>query len=166
MADERRLTAGAPDAGGAYPPYPRVAVGAVVFHENRVLLVKRGKPPAKGVWAIPGGTVQLGESLQEAARREILEETGIFIEAKDPVYIFDKVERDAQRCVRFHYVIIDLSAEYLGGTLRPGDDAEDACWAAPEDLARLALSDQTRQLLGQQFGFEHRVAAPGGVESA
>jgi len=144
------------EISGAYPDFPRVAVGAVVFYNGRVLLVKRGKPPARGVWAIPGGAVHLGETLQEAAQREILEETGIRIEAKEPIYIFDSVEKDPQGRVRFHYVIIDLAAVFIGGSLRSGDDAEEACWASKEDLSLLAVNEKTRILLAEQFGFSDR----------
>ncbi len=152
-----------PFMSGAYPEYPRVAVGAVVFHRNRVLLVRRGKPPAAGLWAIPGGSVRLGESLQEAAKREILEETGILVRVKDPVFTFDMVERDAKGRIRFHYVIIDLLADYLGGDLRPGDDAQEACWALPRDLNDLRLSEKTRQMLSEQFGFAAPTPAPGAL---
>ena len=153
MTHDRTVKALRPDFSGAYPEYPRVAVGAVVFHNDRVLLVKRGKPPAEGVWAIPGGTVHLGESLQETARREILEETGIIIQTGEVIYVFEKVERDTDGRVRFHYVIIDLLADYVGGNLQPGDDAKDACWVSREDLSILELSEKTRQLLRSRFGF-------------
>jgi ADP-ribose pyrophosphatase len=101
-----------------YPDQPRVAVGAIVFKDNKVLLVRRGKPPAKDSWAIPGGSIKIGETLQRAAEREILEETGITIQALDPVFTFDYIERDESGCARFHYVIIDLTAEYVGGEPR------------------------------------------------
>jgi len=85
-----------------YPPAPRVAVGAVVIRAGSVLLVRRGKAPSDGQWAIPGGSVELGETLQQAAEREILEETGIRIRAGKPVYTFDLIERDRQKRIRFH----------------------------------------------------------------
>ncbi len=136
-----------------YPDFPRVAVGAVVFHENKVLLVLRGKPPAEGVWAIPGGSVNLGETLQAAAEREIYEETGIRIKAGDPVLTFDAIEKDDTGAVRFHYVITDLAATYVSGTPHSGDDALDARWFSPEELAAVNVNPKTRELLAERFGF-------------
>jgi 8-oxo-dGTP diphosphatase len=135
----------------AYPDHPLLAVGAVVIHEGRVLLVRRLRPPGQGQWAIPGGKVDLGETLAQAAEREILEETGLTIAAGEPVYTFEVVERDEEGRVRFHYVIVDLAAEYLGGDLRPGDDAADARWVAPEELAALRVHPRTRELLQRRF---------------
>jgi len=136
-----------------YPEYPRVAVGAVVFKNGSVLLVRRGKPPAEGVWAIPGGRVELGESLQTAAEREIREETGVRIKAGDPVFTFDVIERDAHGRVRFHYVIVDLMAEYAGGEPTAGDDSREARWISPTGLNHLSVSKTTRHLLETQFDF-------------
>ena len=136
-----------------YPDAPRLAVGAVVFKDDRVLLVQRGRPPASGEWAIPGGSVKLGESLQAAAEREVLEETGIVIAASGPVYTFDVVEYDDEGRVRFHYLIVDLNAEYHGGDLRAGDDALAARWAAADELAGLAVNERTLVLLRDVFGF-------------
>ena len=136
-----------------YPDQPRVAVGAVVFKGQRVLLVRRGKPPALGRWAIPGGSVQLGETLQQAAEREIWEETGIRIAAGKPAFVFDVVDRDADGSIRYHYVIVDLDATYQGGAIRPGDDALEARWVAAHELAELAVSLPTLDLLSRQYGF-------------
>jgi phosphoglycolate phosphatase len=135
-----------------YPDAPRPAVGAVVFYEGRVLLVRRGKPPAEGLWAIPGGSVNLGETLQTAAEREIFEETGIRIRAGEPVLTFDVLRHENGR-VRFHYVIVDLGAEYLGGRLAAGDDAAQARWVAPEELGGIDLNPATRTLLKERFDF-------------
>jgi 8-oxo-dGTP diphosphatase len=137
----------------AYPEAPRLAVGAIVFHAGKVLLVKRGRPPAKGQWAIPGGTVKLGESLQEAAQREILEETGIAVEAKAPVHAIDTVVRDSTGRVQFHYVIIDLAADYLYGDPVAGDDADEACWVGPEQWPDLPINPPTAELLRQRYDF-------------
>ena len=128
-------------------------MGAVVFKEDKVLLVLRGKPPAENQWSIPGGCVELGETLQEAAEREIAEETGIVIHAKKPVYTFDVIEHDEDGYIRFHYVIIDLAADYVSGELRAGDDAIDVNWVSHKDLNHLNVSDATRKLLAQCYGF-------------
>ena len=140
------------------PSTPQVGVGAVVFHDGAVLLVQRRNPPCANEWAIPGGKVRLGETLQRAAEREILEETGIRIKAGEPVYAFDLIEGDATGEVRWHYAIIDLQAEYLGGKIQAGDDATAAAWFRPEDLKRLPLNATTRKLLKSRFGFDDRSA--------
>jgi len=137
----------------AYPGHPRVAVGAVVFKEDRVLMVLRGKPPAESQWAIPGGCIELGETLQEAAEREIMEETGLTIQAGKPVYTFDVIERDETGRIRFHYIIVDLEAVYIHGDLRPGDDALDVSWVSSKDIQKRKVSDSTRKLLIQCYGF-------------
>jgi len=138
---------------GHYPNHPRVAVGAVVFREDRVLLVLRGKPPAEKQWSIPGGCVELGETLQEAAEREIVEEAGIIIQAKNPICTFDVIERDENGDIRFHYVIVDLAADYVSGELRAGDDAVAVSWVLPKELNERNVSDATRKLLAQCYGF-------------
>jgi 8-oxo-dGTP diphosphatase len=136
-----------------YPDLPQVAVGAVVIHHGRVLLVKRGNPPADGEWAIPGGRVELGETLQQAAERELLEETGISVRAGEPVYAFDSIVRDDAGQIRFHYVIVDLWAEYVRGEVRVGDDALAAGWFAPDELLHKPVNRTTLFLLGQVVGF-------------
>lgn len=136
-----------------YPKHPRVAVGAVIFKDEKVLMVLRGKPPAENKWSIPGGCVELGETLQEAAKRETIEETGIVILANEPVYTFDVIERDENGHVRFHYVIVDLAADYVSGEPRPGDDALDVSWISPEDMNNYNVSAATRKLLAQCYGF-------------
>ncbi len=147
------MSASKSDITTVYPPAPCVAVGAVVFHNDGVLLVKRAKPPARALWAIPGGSVQLGESLQQAAEREILEETGIVIRAKDPVYTFDMIERDDHGRIRFHYVIIDLAADYVSGELAAGDDATAALWVDAAMLKALPVNPATRRLLHCCYAF-------------
>lgn len=138
---------------GCYPQKPQAAVGAVVFHKARVLLVRRGKPPAEGLWAIPGGSIELGETLQQAAEREILEETGVTIRAGAPILTFDVIERDDRDRVRFHYLIVDLAAEYVAGVPRAGDDARQARWVSAEEVEKLPLNKTTRNLLNDQYGF-------------
>jgi len=132
---------------GAYPDLPRIAVGAIVFKDGKVLLVRRAKPPSEGLWAIPGGSVNLGETLQQAAEREIFEETGAVIRAKQPVFTFDVIEKDEYNRIRFHYVIVDLKADYISGNLCSGDDAIEVRWVAPEQLQDLNVSSHTVKVL-------------------
>jgi 8-oxo-dGTP diphosphatase len=136
-----------------YPDSPQIAVGAVVFRENRVLLVKRSQPPGRGLWAIPGGRLELGETLKEAAQREVREETGVIIRAGDPVYTFDLIERDDQGRIRFHYVIVDLLADYISGNSHPSSDACEARWIAPRELKELPVTKSTRAFLKEKLKF-------------
>ncbi len=138
---------------GEYPNVPRVAVGAIVLRNGCILLVKRGQPPSQDLWAIPGGRVELGETLQAAAEREINEETGLIIRAGNPAYTFDTIVRDDAGRVRFHYVIVDLLADYLSGEPRPGDDAREARWVAPQDLAELPVNQSTLHVLKNVLHF-------------
>lgn len=134
-----------------YPDQPRVAVGAVVIHSHRILLVKRGKQPAEGEWAIPGGSVELGETLQAAVEREIHEETGITIQAGKIIYTFDSIVMDGDR-TRFHYVILDFEASYVAGTPKAGDDVLEAGWFTPKQLVTLGVNSRTLHLL-EKIGF-------------
>jgi ADP-ribose pyrophosphatase len=136
-----------------YPDKPRVAVGACVFNEGRVLLVRRGHPPGDGLWAVPGGSVKLGESLQQAAEREIYEETGVAIRAGEPFFVFDVIEKDEQEAVRYHYVIVDLMADFLSGAPRAGGDAAEARWVSPGELDQLDVGATTLTLLHEHFSF-------------
>jgi 8-oxo-dGTP diphosphatase len=99
------------ESSNAYPVVPRIGVGAIIVKEGKVLLVKRGIEPSKGLWAIPGGTLKLGETLQECAAREILEETGIKIKVGECIYVFDFIKRDSKKKIKFHFVIIDFAAD-------------------------------------------------------
>ena len=137
----------------SYPDHPRVAVGAFVFKDDKVLLVRRAKAPSEDLWAIPGGKVRLGESLKKAVEREIKEETGITIRAREPVFTFDHIETDGNDRIRFHYVIVDLSADYVRGQPRPGDDALEARWISSAQLKGLNVSKKTLEVLAKLFNF-------------
>jgi len=128
-------------------PMPQVAIGGVIIEDSKILLVKRNKEPHKGEWAIPGGSVKLGETLQRAVEREIREETGLVVSAKEPIHVFDLIERDRQGHLRFHYVIVDLRADYVAGTLHPSDDAADARWFAPKEIKGLRITETTKEFL-------------------
>ena len=134
-------------SGREYPDRPVVGVGAVVMKDGKVLLVKRGIDPNKGLWAIPGGSLKLGETLQEGAEREIMEETGITIKAKDPVYSFDFFERDGDGRLRFHYVIVDMIADYVGGEAQGADDALEARWVSQGELKDMDVSRNTLKII-------------------
>lgn len=130
-----------------YPDRPRVGVGAVVMKDGKVLLVRRGIPPSEGLWAILGGHVELGETLGETAEREILEETGIVIAAGDPIHTFDLIERDGSGSIRFHYIVVDVAADYVSGEPRGADDALEARWLSWEEIKKMPVSPSTITLL-------------------
>jgi len=140
-------------ANAHYPDAPRVAVGAVVVYQDKILLILRGKNPNKGLWAIPGGSMNLGETLQATAEREVREETGLTIKAGEVVFTFEAIHYDDAGRVEYHYVILDLVAEPLNPTqpLCPADDVVDAAWFATAELANLAVTPGTRELLNKFF---------------
>ena len=135
-----------------YPDTPRVGVGAVVIKDERVLLVKRGIPPSEGLWAIPGGGLELGETLQEGAEREIREETGLLIRAREPIYSFDFIQYDDEGKIRFHYIVVDLRADYVDGQPRGADDALEARWFSAAELLHVKVTKNTIRLL-EKIGF-------------
>jgi len=139
--------------------HPSVGVGAVVVHEGRVLLIRRGKEPLRGRWTVPGGTVEVGETLHEALVREIQEETGIVVRPRDVLLVFDRIERD-DGGVRYHYVIIDYLCDYVSGSPRAGSDAEAVALVPPEDLPAYALPDKAQGVVLEAF----RRAAGKGLE--
>ena len=120
-----------------YPNFPLVGVGAVIVHDGRVLLIKRGQAPLQGEWSIPGGRLELGETVRQAVRREVLEETGLTVEAIDLLGVFDRIVPDADGRVRYHYILIDFLCRVISGTLQPDSDAEDANWFGIEQLPPL-----------------------------
>lgn len=131
----------------SFPEYPVVAVGAVVFQEDSVLLVKRAQEPLQGEWSLPGGTVELGESLEAAVARETAEETGLTVDVGPVVAVLDRVEVQPGGRVEFHYVIVDYLCRLRTGTLVKGDDADDVCFAAIRELDEFRLTDNARQVI-------------------
>jgi len=132
-----------------YPTRPLVGVGAVVWDGARILLERRGRPPAQGQWAIPGGLVELGETAAAAVRREVREECGIEIAVGPVLGLFEPILRDPDGRIRYHYVVIDFLAHYVSGTLQWGDDAAEARWVAPADLPDYDLSPATREMIAR-----------------
>lgn len=126
--------------------HPVVGVGAVVVHEGRALLIRRGKEPLRGRWVVPGGTVELGESLEDAVVREVLEETGVRVQPLDVMTVFDRIERrDGE--VLYHYVVVDYRCRYVSGEPAAGTDAADAAWVAEADLPAYALPELALELV-------------------
>ena len=130
------------------PARPVVGAAAVVIHDGRVLLIRRGHAPDAGAWSIPGGAVELGESVEDALRREVREETGLEIAVGAFLEVFERVERDPDG-VRFHFVVLDYAATVIGGVLRSGDDAADAVFAGLDDLDRYALAESVRRVIAR-----------------
>ena len=130
-----------------YPSRPICAVGVVVRKDNSVLLVQRGNPPRRGAWSLPGGAVELGESLREAARREVLEECGIEIALGELIDAVDLMQRDDERRLQYHYVLIDFAAAYVDGSLRAASDVLDARWVPRDGLDAYELPAETRRVI-------------------
>lgn len=118
-----------------FPDRPVVGVGAVIVDGDRVVLVKRAHEPLKGEWSLPGGSVEVGETLVEAVTREVLEETGLHVRVGPVIEIFDRIHRDADGRIEYHFVLIDYVCVPAGGVLAADSDAADICWASRDDLA-------------------------------
>ncbi len=130
-----------------YPARPICGVGVVAFRDDRVLLIQRGKEPRRGEWSIPGGAVEIGESIREAAAREFREECGGDIELREVVEALDIISRDDDGRVKYHYIVIDFWAEWRGGEFAVNDEVVDARWANPKALEEFDLRPWTRQVI-------------------
>jgi ADP-ribose pyrophosphatase YjhB (NUDIX family) len=124
-----------------YPSAPLVGVGAVVVDGPRVLLVRRGRPPAVGRWSLPGGLVDVGESLEAAVRREVAEECGLAVDIHGLVGVVDRIVRDADGRVRYHYVLLDYLATPTAGHVEAGSDAAAVRWCEAEELGALDVTE-------------------------
>jgi len=134
-----------------YPQQPLVGVGAIIIAEGRVALIKRGKPPLLGEWSIPGGMLELGETLRQGAEREALEETGLIVHATEVLGVFERIVPDAAQRTSYHYVLIDFLCEVVSGEIRAGGDAADARWFTPDELSALPLPDDTAGVIHLGF---------------
>lgn len=130
-----------------YPARPWVGIGLIAFRGPDVLLVRRGRPPRRGEWSIPGGAQRLGETAEAAARRELREETGIEVGELALACVVDAINRDAAGAPRFHYTIVDYCGLWLSGEPRAGDDVTDAAWFAPDALPGLGLWDEAHRAI-------------------
>lgn len=130
-----------------YPDRPFVGVGAVVIHQGQILLARRGNPPRAGDWSLPGGAQVVGETVFEAARREIREETGLEIEVLGVVDVVDSIQRDDDGRVRYHYTLVDVVAEAAGDDAEARDDAAAVGWYGLDDLWGLGLWSETERII-------------------
>jgi 8-oxo-dGTP diphosphatase len=129
-----------------YPETPLIGVGAVIVERDRVALVKRGHPPLAGEWSIPGGALEVGEMLREAAVREAREETGLTVATAEILGVYDRVLREGAR-VLYHYVLIDFLCHPVSGELAAGSDAQEVRWFTREQIDGLSLAADTAEVV-------------------
>lgn len=130
-----------------YPNRPIVGVGAVIVDDGKVVLIRRRYEPLKGHWSLPGGMVEIGETLEAALAREMLEETGLVVDVGPVIEVFDRITRDEQRRVRYHFVLIDYLCWPVSGELRAGSDVDAAVWADPRQLVTYELTDKATSVI-------------------
>jgi 8-oxo-dGTP diphosphatase len=150
-----------------YPESPLVGVGAVIVddhrEEKRVLLIRRGTAPLLGEWSLPGGLLECGETLREAVAREAREETGLVVETDEMLGVYERLIRDDEGRLRYHYVLIDFLSRPVGGDLNAGSDAADVRWFTLEELPALNLAYDTNDVVlkGLARTMERRASSPG-----
>lgn len=130
-----------------YPELPLIGVGAIIVRDGRVVLVKRGHVPLLGEWSIPGGLLEIGETLRQGTEREAREETGLVVRATEMLGVFERMVPDDQKRTRFHYVLIDFLCEVLSGELKAAGDAADARWFPADELRVIPLPDDTAAVI-------------------
>jgi 8-oxo-dGTP diphosphatase len=132
-----------------YPACPIVGVGAVITDEGRVVLIRRRFEPLAGHWSLPGGAVEVGETLEAAIARESLEETGLVVEVGAVIDVFDRITFDEQRKVRYHYVLIDYLCRPIGGRLVHGSDVDAAVWVKSGELEGYGLTEKAAAVIAR-----------------
>ncbi len=139
-----------------YPDQPLVGVGAVIFRGKEVLLVLRGQEPARGAWSLPGGLVELGETLEEALTRELAEEVGISVKILGITAVLNRIYRDSEGGVPYHYVLVDFLCDYEAGEVRPGSDITAARFTPLSDLSRFDLPEFTARVIERAWDQKQR----------
>jgi 8-oxo-dGTP diphosphatase len=130
-----------------YPDGPIVAVGAIVVKDGGVLLIRRGKEPSYGLWSVPGGAVDLGEGLRAATQREVREECCIEIDVTDVIEVLERVVRDSDDRIQYHYVLIDYLARWVSGDLAPSPEVLELRWVSPDDLPQYQMTRGTADII-------------------
>jgi 8-oxo-dGTP diphosphatase len=134
-----------------YPERPLVGVGGVVIRDERTLLIRRGSAPLEGEWSIPGGMLELGETILEGVRRELLEETAIEVRVLDLIEVFERVTRDEAGKLKYHFVILDYLCEAMGGEAQAGSDVTDVAWARESELRKYSLTPTATRVIQKAF---------------
>lgn len=134
-----------------FPEVPLVGVGAIIIEDSRVLLVKRAHPPLQAEWSIPGGVLEIGELVREAAIREAREETGLTVEPSDLLGVYDRILRNPAQRVQYHYVLIDFLCHRVAGDLFAASDAAEVRWFTREELPPLHLAEDTLDVINKGF---------------
>jgi 8-oxo-dGTP diphosphatase len=134
-----------------FPEHPFVGVGVIIIENYKVLLVKRSHPPIQGQWSIPGGVLEVGEFVREAAVREAREETGLIVEPGELLGVYDRILRDVEKRVQYHYVLIDFLCRPVGGELNAASDAAEVRWFTREELPALNLAEDTQDVIRKGF---------------
>jgi 8-oxo-dGTP diphosphatase len=129
-----------------FPGHPVVGVGAVIVRDGKAVIVRRAHEPRKGEWSLPGGRVDLGESLVDATRREMREETGLDVAVGEMIEVFDRIHRHDGR-VRYHFVIVDFLCAVVGGELCAGDDAEAVAWVSSDEAEAYGVNEHALRVL-------------------
>jgi len=141
-----------------YPDRPILGVGALIFRDDCILLAERGKEPLKGYWSLPGGVVEVGETLDQAIRREVREETGLEVEVVEVLEIFERIMRDSEDRPEYHYVLIDYMCLAPEGEARPGSDVSKVAWVRRQDLGRYRITEGTPPVIQKGFDAAARIA--------
>lgn len=142
-----------------FPERPVIGVGGVLIHNRRALLIKRSAEPLRGEWSIPGGALELGETLVEGVARELKEETCVCVRVGELIELFDRIwnddppRKDAAQ-PRFHYVIADYLCEYISGEPSPGSDATDVAYATEDELSKFHLTETAMRVLHKAFAMD------------
>jgi mutator protein MutT len=134
-----------------YPERPLVGVGGVVLSQGRVLLIRRGTPPLEGEWSIPGGMLEVGETILEGVQRELAEETGIEVRVRDLIEVLERISLDPAGKPKYHFVILDYLCEKISGQARAGSDVTDVAWAAEAELPRYSLTPAATRVIHMAF---------------